>query len=111
LFFEIFKGIGGFQGYGFGFLAFIEYCCFGFWILFCWHSSDHGGLQVLDLVLQAFIEYWWFSRFWIWLIKRVGFSWISKDRVSTLDCNSISEFIYTRMDMSKIDWLDEEISL
>ena len=53
VFLKIFKGIGGFQGYGFGF----------------WHSSDHGGLQVLDLVLQAFIEYWWFSGSWIWFFR------------------------------------------
>jgi hypothetical protein len=41
---KIFKGIGGFQGYGFGF----------------WHSSNIGCFGFLDLIFQAFIEYWWF---------------------------------------------------
>ena len=59
----IFKGIGGFQGYGFGLWHSSNIDGFGFWIWFFRHSSDNGGLQVLDLVLQAFIEYWWFSGF------------------------------------------------
>jgi hypothetical protein len=45
-FLKIFKGIGGFQDYGFGFWHSSNIGCFGFWIFFFWHSSDNGGLQV-----------------------------------------------------------------
>ena len=59
-------------------LAFIEYWLLDFWILFFRHSMNIGGFQGLGF----------------WLIKRVGFSWISKDMDNVLDSNSVSELLH-----------------
>jgi len=90
-FFRHSLNIGGFQGLGFGF------------------SGIHRilvVLRVLDLVFQAFIEYWWFSGSWIWLIKWIGFSWISKDSENVLDIiPSLDLFTREQTCLKLIGWM------